>query len=282
MVSGVTHADPAGARLEDLVAHDQRLEVGQPPADCRHGIRDAVEPAGREVLLEPADAVEHVVHPPAGGLLHDRLELLALAERVEDRGDRAELERVGAEEHQVVEHPVELGQQGARPDRPLGHLHAEHPLDAEHHAELGGERRQPVVPVGQHDDLAVVADLEQLLGAAVHVADDRLGRHDPLAVDDDPQPQHAVGGRVLRTDVEHHVGGGQAARAHADGELAPAFGGGHAASLPYAASAAPPVRAASAPCGRVSRGSRGCSGSRWPRPCRRAARARCSRGRPGP
>ena len=27
-----------------------------------------------------------------------------------------------------------------------------------------------------------------------------------LAVEGEPQPQHPVGGRVLRTDVEHHVG----------------------------------------------------------------------------
>ena len=116
------------------------------------------------------------MHAAAGGLLHDGLQLLALAERVEHRRDRAELERVGAEEHQVREHAVELGEQGAQPDRPLGHLHAEHRLDAEHHPELVAERREPVVAVGEHGDLAVVAHLEQLLGATVHVADDRLGR----------------------------------------------------------------------------------------------------------
>ena len=98
------------------------------------------------------------------------------------------------------------------PGRPLRHLHAEHPLDGEHHAELGGERREPVVPVGEHDDLPVVADLEQLLDAAVHVADDRLAVDDPLAVEGEPQPEHAVGGGVLRADVEDHVLGGQAAR----------------------------------------------------------------------
>ena len=163
-------------------------------------------PAGRQVLLEAADPVEHVVHPAAGDLLHHRLQRLALAERVEDRRDRAELDRVGAEEHQVVEHPVQLGEQRAHPDRPYRHLHAEHPLDGEHDAELVGERRQPVVPVGQHDDLPVVADLEELLGAAVHVADDRARRDDPLAVEVSAQPQHAVRRRVLRADVEHHVG----------------------------------------------------------------------------
>jgi hypothetical protein len=65
------------------------------------------------------------------------------------------------------------------------------------------------VPVRQHDDLPVVAHLEQLLRAPVHVPDDRLGGLHPLPVEGQPQPQHAVRGRVLRADVEHHVGGGE-------------------------------------------------------------------------
>ena len=78
--------------------------------------------------------------------------------------------------------------------------------------ELAGERREPVVPVGEHDDLAVVADLEELLDAAVHVADDRLAVDDPLAVEGQPQPEDAVGGRMLRADVEDHVLGREATR----------------------------------------------------------------------
>src|SRR5437868_11353328 len=61
------------------------------------------------------------------------------------------------------------------------------------------------MPVGQHDDLAIVAHLEELFGAPVHIADDGFGGDDPLPVEDQLQPQHTVGGRVLRTDVEHHV-----------------------------------------------------------------------------
>ena len=278
-------ADPARAGFEDLVAHDEGLEVGQPSANCRHGVRDALEPSRREVLLQAADAVEHVVHPTTGGFLHDRLQLLSLTERVEDRGDGTELEGVGAEEHQVVEHPVELGQQRARPDRAFRHLHPQHPFHAEHHAELRRERGEPVVAVGQDDDLAVVAHLEQLLGAAVHVAHDGFGRDDALAVDDDPQPQHAVGRGVLRADVQDHVRGGQAARTHADRELTSAFGGGHPASLPHVGS--PPGGAAGrdapgACASSVSRDSPGCSGCWRLGPCCRSARARCSRGRAGP
>ena len=106
----------------------------------------------------------------------------------------------------MVEDPVQLGEQRPRPDRALGNLHAEHALDGQHDAQLVGERRQPVVAVGEHDDLPVVARLEELLGAAVHVADDRLGVLDALTVEDEPQPEHAVRGGVLRADVQHHVG----------------------------------------------------------------------------
>jgi hypothetical protein len=151
------------------------------------------------------------VHASAGDLLHDLLERLSLAEGVEDRRDRAELERVRPEKHQVVEHPIELGEQRADPGRPLGHFHAEHVLDGQRDTELGAERAEPVVPVRQHDDLAVVAHLEELLDAAMHVADDRLAMDDPFAVEREPQPQHAVGGGVLRTDVQHHVGRGEPA-----------------------------------------------------------------------
>ena len=42
---------------------------------------------------------------------------------------------------------------------------------------------QPVVTVHQHERLARVAELGELLGAAVHVADHRLGALDDLAVE---------------------------------------------------------------------------------------------------
>ncbi len=79
------------------------------------------------------------------------------------------------EEGEMVEHAVQLGQQRARPGRTLGHLEPEHALRGEHDAELVGEGGQPVVPVGQHQGLSVVAHLEELLGAAVDGSDDRSG-----------------------------------------------------------------------------------------------------------
>ena len=131
----------------------------------------------------------------------------------------------------MAEHPVEFGEESPRPDRSDGDLHAEHRFDTEDDAEFVGEGGQPVVPVSQDDDLAVVAHLEELFGAAMHVADDRLGAHDPLAVDDDPQPENPVRRWVLRPDVEDHVGAREAAGPHADHDVA-AFGrSAHAAML---------------------------------------------------
>ncbi len=106
----------------------------------------------------------------------------------------------------MVQHPVQLGQQRPHPHGPLGDLHAEHPLDRHDHAQLVRERGQPVVAVREHHDLPVVAGLEEFLRTAVHVADHRFGADDPLAVQDEAQAQHAVRGRVLGADVEHHVG----------------------------------------------------------------------------
>jgi hypothetical protein len=225
-------AHVTGTAPEDLVAEDQVVEDAHPGADVRDRRTRACRPAGRQVLLEAPDAVEHVVHAPAGDLLHDVLQLLALPERVEDRSDAAQLQRVGTEEHQVVQDPVQLGEERTRPDRALGHLHAEHAFDTEDDAELVGEGGEPVVAVGEHDDLAVVARLEQLLRAPVHVADDRLGVLDALAVEDEPQPQHTVGGRMLRADVEHHVralGG----TADTDRRLSGLRRGSHGHSLSY-------------------------------------------------
>lgn len=128
----------------------------------------------------------------------------------------------------MVEHAVELGEEGPGPRRALGDLHAEHRLDAEDDAELVAEGGEPVVPVGQDGDLAVVAHLEELFGAAVHVADDRVGGDDALAVEGDPQPQHPVGGRVLGADVEHHVGTGERPVADPDVE-GPGAGGARGA-----------------------------------------------------
>ena len=84
----------------------------------------------------------------------------------------------------------------------LRHLDLEQRLDgaAERvRVEVVGE---VVHPLDDGDGLPVALVLGGLLDAGVDVADDRLDVAHDLAVERDEQPQHAVGRRVVRADVE--------------------------------------------------------------------------------
>ena len=133
-----------------------------------------VQPRGVGVGGQPADPVDHRVHPVAGQALELASELLP-----QRGGGGGDAEAVGhpGQEPQVAEHPGVLGQQGAQPDRARRDLQPEQLLAGERDGELGREGRLPVVAVGQHQDLPVVADLEELLDPAVQRTHDhrRLG-----------------------------------------------------------------------------------------------------------
>ena len=81
-----------------------------------------------------------------------------------------------AQEAAVAENPGVLGEQGAQPDCALRHDEPHQLLAGQGDDQLTGERGMPVVPVGQHQDLGVVPDLEQLLGPPVQRPDHDLAR----------------------------------------------------------------------------------------------------------
>ena len=123
----------------------------------------------------------------------------------------------------MVQDPVPFGEHRADPLRAVRHLDAGQPLDRDRPPELVVERADPVVTVHQHQDLARVAVLGELLGGAVHVADDGLGARDDLAVELEHHPEDAVRRRVLRPDVEDHLLGLERPRGdHVDVEPAAA------------------------------------------------------------
>ena len=182
-VGGRQHPD---SPPEVVVAH-RGGHGGGDRAYAVQGCRQTGGPACRHVLLEPADPVVHVVHPPAGRLLHHFLQRLAFPEALHHSRIQA-----GAQKHQMAEDPVDLGEQGAQPHRPVRQRHAKHPLDRQDDAELVAEGRQPVVAVGEHDQLAIVPDLEEFLGAAVHKTDLGLGADHDVAVEHQVQLQYPV------------------------------------------------------------------------------------------
>ena len=60
----------------------------------------------------------------------------------------------------------------------------------------------PVVPVGEHQDLPIVADLEELLRAAVHGPDDDLGPGGHAILGPQPQFDQSRLAGMLRSEVE--------------------------------------------------------------------------------
>jgi hypothetical protein len=129
---------------------------------------------------------------------------ILLAEAVQHHRQRAQLQAGGGQPDEVGGDPVELHHQ--HPQR----LGARRRLDAEqllHRQAVGGlveDRREVVHPRHEGDALDPGAVLDRLLDAGVEVADDRLAGDHLLAAELDHQPQHAVGGRVLRADVDDH------------------------------------------------------------------------------
>ena len=146
-------------------------------------------------------------HAGAGDVFEQVLDALAFAERVHDRRHGAHVEGVGADEQEVAGDPVELGQDHAKVLRTLRHFQAHEPLDGPDEDVLVVEVGDVVEAVEQGDDLAVGLVLADLLGASVQVADVRAAADDALAVDRQHHAEHAVGRRVLRPHVQHHVDG---------------------------------------------------------------------------
>ena len=81
--------DAPGAPLEDLVAHEQRLDLVAEPPGLLHDPSGLVDPALGQVLLDASDAVVVGVETPAGGPLDQVEDVLAVPEGEEDRGQGA-------------------------------------------------------------------------------------------------------------------------------------------------------------------------------------------------
>jgi hypothetical protein len=100
--------------------------------------------------------------------------------------------------------PVELEVDHAEVLGPRGHLDAEqrlHGATERHCVEVVAE---VIHPLDHGDHLPIGLLLGGLLDPGVDVADDRPDVADDLALERRDQPEHAVGGRVVRADVERH------------------------------------------------------------------------------
>ena len=217
------HADADGALLPDPVLGEQRLVVVDVAGEAAREVVDEIEQRPlpvlvhrrerarvarvlrrvlrhpvRQVAVDAARAVVGGMHARAGDRLVHVEQVLALAERVEERRHAADVERVRAEPQQVVEHARDLVEHHADVLRADRHLDAQQSLDREAIGVLVAHHRHVVEPVHVGKRLDPGAGLGELLGRAVQQADVRVGALDHLAVELEHQAQHAVRRRVLR------------------------------------------------------------------------------------
>ena len=216
--------DPPRAHLEDLVPEHEVLEgVARVEHDLHR--RPALgDPAPGEIVLEPADAVEVRVEATAGGRLDEIEDVLTVAEPVERRREGTDLEAHLPEEQQEGGDTRQLGEGRADPLGARRRLDPHELLGPVHERNFVREARQPVDAVDERRHLGIRAELGELLVPAVHVPDHRIGREDALAVEAHDETQRAVGGRVLRPEVEDHVAGVELDVDLRVGEVAHRFG----------------------------------------------------------
>jgi hypothetical protein len=142
------------------------------------------------------------VHARARHRLVDVEQVFTVAEGVQERTHGADVERVRAQPHQVVQQARDLVEHDADVLRADRRFDAEQLFDGQHVAVLVAHHRHVVEAVHVRDRLQVGARFAQLLGAAVQQADVRVGALDHFAVEFEHEAQHAVRCRVLRTKVQ--------------------------------------------------------------------------------
>ena len=87
----------------------------------------------------------------------------------------------------------------------LGDLKLKKLFDGQAVTEIVGHRAQVVHAVGHGNDLLIKLRLAGLLDAGVQITNLGIEPDNDLAVDLQHQPEHAMGGRMLRAHVQHHV-----------------------------------------------------------------------------
>ena len=204
--------DALGAGFPDVALGEQCREfpkpAGQDLQQLGHPLRSVVGQVGGQ----PAGADVGVVHPQAGDRLEQGQDEFAFPEAEEHRRHRTEFHAAGGQRHQVRGDPVELHEhhpdhRGARRNVVGDAQEAFHPQAVRGLVE---ERREIVHPRDEGDALGPVPVLQVLLDPGVQKADAATGFDHRLALDLQDQPQHPVGGRVLRSHVDHDALAGHA------------------------------------------------------------------------
>ena len=146
------------------------------------------------------------MHARTGGPLVKGHSLFANFEEPDVRRHRPNIHHMGAEIQAVIEDAGELCKQHADILGAERHFEIEQLLDRQHIAMLHAHRRNIIEPIKIGQRLQIGLVLDQLFGAAMEQTDMRIDAFDDLAIQLHDHPQHAMGRRMLRAEVDRIVG----------------------------------------------------------------------------
>ena len=199
------HADIGIALLEDAVFGQQPVDIGQHVGEMVGPFLDIVDQRGRQVLVHAAGPEIGRVQARAAGAFVEDHQLLAFLEAPERRRQSAHVHGLRGDVQQVVQDAPDLRVEHADQAGAARHLHPRQLLDRQAPGMFLVHRRHVVEPVQVGQVLQVGARFHQLLGPAMQQADMRVAAFHDLAVQFQHQAQHAVGRRVLRSEVDVEV-----------------------------------------------------------------------------
>ena len=152
--------------------------------------------------MQAADAERVGGQPRAAIFLEDFQNLFALAETIEDRRERADIERMRPEPEQVAGDALQFRENRAHHSRARRRFGTQQFFDGFAIAQAVRDRRDVIHAVHVRRELLIAAMFGDFFDAAMQVADDAFGLDHALAVELQLYAQHAVRGGVLRPHIE--------------------------------------------------------------------------------
>ena len=197
-------ADALQARVPDGVVVEQALVLGDLRREGFEEGADAVEEVEGRLHRDAADADVAGHHALAADGFEDAHEFFALAEAVEEDGERADVHGVRAEPDEVRVEPHQFHEEHTDVLGAFGDFELEELFDRERVAQVVAHRGEVVDAVGERDDLRIELGFAGFFDAGVQVANVGRERDDGFAVQLDDEAEHAVCRWVLWPHVEDH------------------------------------------------------------------------------
>ena len=157
---------------------------------------------GGDVVLYASDGVVVLNQSSAGSRLEDVENLFAVAESVEESGQGSQVHAQAGEEEQVRVDALQFVHDGTDVLHAVAHLDAHRLFDAHTECVPVVMGAQIVQAVGQCQGLRIGEAFAHLLDAPVNVSAVYVQLLDDFPFEGDTEPEYAVGGGMLRTDID--------------------------------------------------------------------------------